>query len=128
MIAVLRSELYRVLTGIVLATATAAVSGLFTLGGVDDRYASTLVVTPLMALFGVAGAVLVRHGLWLLAGWGGWVVVVEGVICRFEQPLPFAAYERAAGGDSDYVLVFALWTLAAVVLAALAVRRDVTAG
>jgi hypothetical protein len=123
----LRALAAQALVGVVLATGTAALSGLFALGVATDRYAATMVVVPLMALFGVANAVLIRHPTWLLAGWGGWVVFVEGVISRFEQPLPFTAYERAGAGEPRYVAIFALWTLAALVLAVVAVRRDVAA-
>jgi hypothetical protein len=82
---------------------------------------------PLMALFGVALAAIVRHPTWLLIGWGGWVVFVEGVITKFDQPLPISAYERASNGDLRNLVIFALWTLAAVALAMWAVRRDVSA-
>jgi hypothetical protein len=123
----LRALTAEVLVGVVLTAGTVAVSGLFALGLATDRYLATVVMTPLMALFGVANAVLIRHATWLIAGWGAWLLFVEGLIGKLNQPLPFTAYLRGAGGEVRFVWIFVAWTAAAVLLAVVAVRRDVTA-
>jgi hypothetical protein len=123
----LRALAAQALVGVVLATVPAALSGLFALGVATDRYTATMVVVPLMALFGVANAVIIRHTTWLLAGWGAWLVFVEGVIGKLEEPLPFTAYLRAGSGETHFIWIFSAWTAAALLLAVVLVRRDVTA-
>jgi ABC-2 type transport system ATP-binding protein len=109
------------------AVVIAVVSGLPVLSDDDaDRFLSTLLVVPLMAVFGVANATVVRHPLWLFSGYAGWVVFIEALIGKLEGPLPFAAYLAAATGDHLFLLIFAGWTTAAVLAAVLSIRRDLS--
>ncbi|MGX6606419.1 hypothetical protein ACWKSP_30470 [Micromonosporaceae bacterium Da 78-11] len=108
-----------------LALALAAVSGLGVVRAGDaPEFRATLAVVPLMAVFGVANATVVRRPLWLFAGYAGWLVFVEGLLGRLEGPLPFAAFLEAAGGDRHYLLVFAGWTAAALLAAGFSISRD----
>ena len=110
-----------------LALIVAALSGLPTSSSGDGpEYRATLTVVPLMAVFGVANATVVRRPLWLFAGYAGWLVFVEGLIGHLEGPLPFAAFLEAAEGNTHYLLVFAAWTAGALVLAGIAITRDLT--
>jgi hypothetical protein len=110
-----------------LALVVATISGLPTArAGDSQEYHATLAVVPLMAVFGVANATVVRRPLWLFAGYAGWLVFVEGLIGRLEGPLPFAAFLAAAEGNGHYWLVFAGWTAGALLLAAFSITRDLT--
>ncbi len=110
-----------------LAVAVAVISGQPTINvGDGDQFRSTLAVVPLMAIFGVANATIVRHPLWLFGGYAGWLIFVEGLINKLEGPLPFAAFLQAAAGSQRYLLVFAGWTAAALLAAGIAIRRDLT--
>jgi len=109
-----------------LALIIAAASGFPALSAGDEQYGATLAVVPLMAVFGVANATVVRHPLWLFAGYAGWLIFVEALIGKLEGALPFAAFLAAAAGDGHYLLVFAGWTAAALVAAAAAIHRDLT--
>ena len=110
-----------------LALFVAAISGLpTTKAGDGPDYRATLTVVPLMAVFGVANATVVRRPLWLFAGYAGWLVFVEGLIGHLEGPLPFAAFLSAAEGNAHYLLVFAGWTAGALVLAGFSITRDLT--
>lgn len=110
-----------------IAIAIAVISGLPVLyAGDDGQFGSTLAVVPLIAIFGVACATVVRHPLWLFAGAAGWLIFVEGLIGKLEGPLPFAAFLEAAVGDTRYLLVFAAWTGGALLAAAVSIRRDLT--
>ncbi len=75
----------------------------------------------------MANAVLIRHATWLVAGWGAWLLFVEGLIEKLDQPLPFTAFLRGAGGETRFIWIFTAWTAAALLLAVIAVRRDVHA-
>jgi hypothetical protein len=108
-----------------LAVAVTAVSGLPAVSAGDGaQFRATLAVVPLMAVFGVANATVIRHPMWLFAGYAGWLIFVEGLIGRLEGPLPLAAFLEAAAGDRHYLLVFAGWTLGALAVAAVFIRRD----
>jgi hypothetical protein len=113
------------LLAVILALAITAVSGLPAVSAGDGaQVRATLAVVPLMAILGVAGATVVRHPLWLFAGVAGWLIFVEGLIGRLEGSLPFAAFLEAASGETRYLPVLAGWAAAALLGAALAIRRD----
>lgn len=123
----LRALAAQCLSAALIATVLAAVSGL-NLFATDKgaQYAATLSVVPLIAFFGVATTTVVRKPVWLFAGFAGWLLFVEGLINRLEGPLPFSSFLQAATGDRDQLGVFAAWTAAALIVAAWAVRRDLS--
>jgi hypothetical protein len=115
------------LSAALIAVVIAVVGGLLVIAGGDDReFRATLAVIPLMAIFGVACATVVRRPLWLFAASAGWVIFVEGFYGRLEGPLPFSSFLAAAAGDYAYWRIFALWTLGALLAAIAAIRRDMT--
>ena len=123
----LRALAAQAVTAMVIATALTAVSGVPVLpAGEGAQYRSTLLVTPLIALFGVANATVLRKPIWLLAGWGAWFVFVEGLIGRLESRLPFTSFLFAATGRDRFLIVFLGWTAAAVLAAVWSIRRDLT--
>lgn len=109
-----------------VASAVVAVSGAAVLAptGSPAQWRSTMAVVPLMAVFGVANAAVVRRSAWLLIGYAGWLIFVEGLIGKLEQPLPFSAFLAAGSGDRRDVVIFAGWTVVAMGVAVVAVRRD----
>ena len=115
----------------VVTTATTALSGLVVLGtaGTGDgrQFRATVAAVPVLAVFSVAVATVVRRPTWLLIGAVGWLTFVEGLIGKLQYPLPFSAYLTASTGKSQHLLIFAAWTAAALVAAALTIRRDLTA-
>jgi hypothetical protein len=116
------------LAAAILALAVAAVSGLAVLGhGDGSQLDDTLTVVPLMALFGVANATIIRRTIWIFAGYAGWIVLVEGLIGKLERPLPFSSFLSAGGGDTRGLATFAGWTALALILAIVTIRRDLTA-
>ena len=114
----------------VVTTVTAALSGLVVLGtggtGDNEQFRATLTAVPILAVFSVAVATVVRRPTWLLAGAVAWLIFVEGLIGKLRYPLPFSAYLTASTGKSANLLIFAAWTAAALIAAALTIRRDVT--
>jgi hypothetical protein len=104
---------------VLLTLAISAFSGLSQFAGTagGDRYVATLTVVPLVALFGVANATVVRKPVWLLGGYAAWLIFVEGLIGKLESPLPFSSFLEAAGGDPLDLLTFAGWTVAALIAA-----------
>ncbi|MEU4565603.1 hypothetical protein [Micromonospora sp. NPDC023956] len=122
----------RVLTGqaaayVLIGLAVAALSGMTVLvGGKTDRYASALVAVPLMAVFGVATAAVVRRTTWLFLGSAGWFIFVEGLLGRLKLPLPFTTFLDGSTGDARALALFAGWTVLALAAAAVAVHRDLT--
>jgi hypothetical protein len=111
----------------VVAVVVALVSS-FTVvsSGHTEQFRSTMTVVPLMALFGVANATVIRRPTWLFAGYAFWLIFVEGLIGKLEEPLPFSAFLIAGTGDPKHLLIFAGWTAAALVAAVVAIRRDLT--
>ena len=113
-----------------VTTATAALSGLVLLatGGDGDsrQFRATLTAVPVLAVFSVAVATVVRRPTWLLVGAVAWVLFVEGLIGKLRYPLPFSTYLTASTGRSAHLLIFAAWTAAALAAAAFTVRRDLT--
>ncbi|MEV6599170.1 hypothetical protein AB0M36_20270 [Actinoplanes sp. NPDC051346] len=123
----LRALAAQCVVAIVLGLLLAAVSGIpIVLMGSAAQYSSTLTVVPLIAVFGVANATIVRRPLWLLAGYLGWVLFVEGLFGRLQEPLPFTSFLFASAGRTEFVLALLAWTAAALPPAAWCIRRDLT--
>lgn len=113
----------------VLGVGLAAVSGIVVLtSGETEQYRSTLIMASLMGIFGVANATVVRRPLWLLVGYSGWLVFVEGLLGKLERPLPFSSALTAAAGEPRSLLVLLAWTVAALVAAGWFIRRDTAGG
>jgi hypothetical protein len=108
----------------IVATATTALSGLPLASGEGAQWRLTTLLTPLMAVFGVAIATLVRRPTWALTGAIAWLLFVEGLIGKLRAPLPFSAYLNGSGGDRHHLAVFLLWTAATLAGAAWVIRRD----
>ena len=125
----LRALAAQAVTAMLITTVLTMVSGVTVLpSGEGEQYVSTLVATPLIALFGVANATVVRRPIWLFVGYAGWFLFVEGLISRLEsKQLPFTAFMSASTGDPVGLRWFALWTAAALLVAAWSIRRDLTA-
>jgi hypothetical protein len=113
------------LVAALLGTTLAAGSGLAVL--LDDNaahYGSTVLVAPVMAVFGALCTTVVRHPLWLFGGLFAWLLFAEGLINRAENGLPFAAFALASAGNTTAMLVLLAWTGAAVPVAVWAIHRD----
>ncbi len=124
----LRALAAQCVVAVLLTTALAAISGLTQFStSSGQRYLTTLAVVPLVALYGVANATVVRKPIWLLGGYAGWLIFVEGLIGKLESPLPFSSFLDAATGDVRSYLIFTGWTVAALLAAAWSIRRDLTA-
>ncbi|GAB3965541.1 hypothetical protein V1634_24640 [Plantactinospora veratri] len=118
----------QIVAGVVVAVGFAAVSGVTVLAKGDlTQYRNTLVLVPVMAVFGAANAAVVRRPTWLFLGYAGWFVFVEGLLGRLSAPLPFSAFLGAGGGDRTSLLIAVGWAVLALLGAAAAVRRDLTA-
>ena len=118
--------LAQLLTTVIVSLGFAAVSGVVVLFSGDvDVFLRTLTVVPIMGLLGAAMATVVRRATPLVVGFAVWVIFIEAMYFRMEQPLPFSAYLDAAGGNGRALLQFLGWALAAVVAAGFSVRRDV---
>lgn len=115
------------LATILVGLVVAAVSGLTTIISGDFRqFAGTTAAVPLLAIFGVASATILRRPVPLFIGYGTWFVFGEGLAFRFRQPLPFTTFMSAAGGNPRGLVFFAGWTVAALVAATWTVHRDLT--
>ncbi|MBM2615546.1 hypothetical protein JIG36_08205 [Actinoplanes sp. LDG1-06] len=113
---------------ILIGLVVAAVSGITTiLSGDFVQFAGTMAAVPLLAIFGVASATVVRRPVPLFIGYGTWFVFLEGLWFRFEEPLPFTTFMSAAGGKNPVgLLFFAGYTAAALAVALWTIRRDLT--
>ncbi|GLY06509.1 MULTISPECIES: hypothetical protein [Actinoplanes] len=116
------------LVAILFGLALGVVSGFPIVGGHPGQYLTTLAAIPLIAVFGVANATIVRRPMWLLGGYLGWLVIAEGMIGRLEEPLPFTSFLFASIGQPRFQLALLGWTAGSLALAAWSVRRDVTGG
>ncbi|MEU4690616.1 hypothetical protein [Actinoplanes sp. NPDC023714] len=113
------------LVAILFALLLAAVSGIAVAwSGFGRQYVTTLAVIPLIAVFGVANATVVRRPLWLLAGYLGWLLFAEGLIGQLQEPLPFTSFLLAAAGQPRFQLALLAWTAASLPVAAWFIRRD----
>ena len=106
-------------------TAFAMVTGLPTLAGDPQSYVLGVMVTPPLAIFAVANAAILRKPIVILAGYGGWFLVVEVLLGQLRLPGPFTAFINAAARSSPLmVFVSAFWAVAATAAAWWAIRRD----
>jgi hypothetical protein len=121
--------LAQVAAAILVAWGFAAITGITGLikDGNQTLYLHTLWLMPLMAMFGASMAAIVRRSSWLLYGFAVWFVLVEALIGQLKWPLPISSYLDAAGGNAYGLEVFVVWTLAALAVAALLLRRDLAA-
>jgi len=116
----------QLVTVVLVTTAFAAVSGLLVLmGGEATQYGNTLLVVPVMAVFGAANAAVLRRSTYLFIGYSAWFVFIEGLLGKLAAPLPFSAYLLASAGESDSMLILVGWSLLALVAAGIAIHRDV---
>lgn len=121
----IRVLLAQLVTTVLVSLGFAVVSGLLVLiQGNRERYLMTLTVVPLMALLGAAGAAIARSATFLFVGFATWVLFVEAMYGKMQEPLPFSAYLDAASGDLRKLLILAGWVLAAIAGAVFAIRRD----
>lgn len=110
-----------------LGAMIAATSGVPLLGSADTRtYVFVVLAVPVMAVFGVACGTVVRRGNWLLLGATGWLLFIEGLVGKLARPLPFSSFLNSINGDRTHLLIFAGWTVAALLAAIVAARRDLT--
>ena len=109
----------------IVTTVFAAVSGLSVLlHGELEQYRNTLLVVPVMAVFGAANAAMLRRSSFLFVGFSAWLLFVEGLIGKLAAPLPFSAFLQASTGERDGMLIFAGWSLLALAGAGIAIHRD----
>ncbi|AEV84619.1 hypothetical protein ACWT_3596 [Actinoplanes sp. SE50] len=110
----------------VLGILLTAVSGLpVLLDGHAAQYRSTVLVAPVMAVFGTLCTAVLRHPMWLLGGVFAWLLFAEGLINRMAIGLPFASFAMASGGNVKALLYLLAWTGAAIPPAVWAIHRDV---
>jgi hypothetical protein len=118
----------QVVTTVAVAWVFALVSGVtVALRGGIFEYKHTLVLVPIMAIFGAATAAIVRRSSWLIFGFAVWFIVVEGLVGRLKWPLPFSSYLGAAGGDAWGMQVFIVWAVVALAAAVPTLARDLAA-
>ncbi|GAA0466496.1 hypothetical protein Ade02nite_46570 [Paractinoplanes deccanensis] len=112
---------------VLVALALALISGLTLINPQDIRqFTGTIVAVPLIALYGVANATVVRKPLWLFVGYISWITFVEGLLGKLKDPWPFTSFLDAASGKPDGLLHFTLWTLLAMAGAVWSIRRDLS--
>jgi hypothetical protein len=126
-----------VLTAALVAWILAALSGITVLvtnsttfyqsGG--QAYRNTLIVVPIMAVFGAALAVIVRRTAWVFTGFGLWFVIVEGLLGQLKWPLPISSFLNATKSEPDpfSLMIFSFWTLTALAVAVPLLGRDLNA-
>ena len=126
-----------VLTAAIIGGLIAAVSGISVLVTDTSRvyqsatlaYRNTLLVVPVMAVFGAALAVIVRRAAWIFTGFGLWFIIVEGLIGQMKWPLPVTSFLDATKSQPDpfSLMVFGFWTVAALAVAVPLLSRDLIA-
>lgn len=120
--------LAQVIAAVSVAWGVAAVSGITVLvKGGEIPYRRTLVVIPIMAVFGAAAAAIVRKSSWLFFGFALWFVLVEGLAGQLKWPLPISSYLEASGGDVFALEIFAAWAVVTLAAAVPTLARDLTA-
>jgi hypothetical protein len=121
----LRALAAQCVCAILLGLIVAVVSGVTTILSREfEQFTGTLAATPLLALFGVASATVIRRPVALFLAYGTWFVFAEGLAFRFKQPLPFTTFMSAAGGNTQGLLLFSGYAAAALGVAAWFIRRD----
>jgi hypothetical protein len=122
-----RVLLGQLVTTVIVGAGFTAASGLGVLiQGNRERYLITLMVAPVMAVLGAAAAAIARSATFLFVGFVAWIIFVEAMYGKLQEPLPFSAYLDAASGDMRKLVLLLGWTLATIVGAAFAIRRDLT--
>jgi hypothetical protein len=126
-----------VFTAALVAWVLAASSGIAVLAADSTKayqstvqaYQNTLLVVPIMAVFGAALAVIVRRAAWIFSGFGLWFIVVEGLVGQMKLPLPISSFLDAtkAGPDPFSLMIFCFWTVAALAVAVPLLSRDLNA-
>jgi hypothetical protein len=118
--------LAQVLATVLVSLVFAALSGITVLvqAGTDEIFRNTLIVVPVMAVFGAAVASIVRRASWMLFGFAVWFVIVEGLIGKLEWHLPISAYLKAASGDAFGLEVFIGWAVVTLAVAVILLPRD----
>lgn len=120
--------LAQVVTTVAVSWGITAVSGVTVLlKGGAGTHRQTLVVVPIMAVFGAALAAIVRRSSWLLYGFAVWFVVVEGLAGQLKWPLPMTSYLDASGGDAFGLEVFLVWAVVTLGVAVPTLARDLPA-
>ena len=120
-----RVLLGQLVTTVIVGVGFTAASGLgVLLQGNQERYLITLMVAPIMAVLGAAAAAIVRSATFLFVGFVAWIIFVEAMYGKLQEPLPFSAYLDAASGDMRKLVLLIGWTLATIAGAAFAIRRD----
>jgi hypothetical protein len=124
----------QVLTAALITLILAAVSGTAVLAADSTKayqstvqaYQNTLLVVPIMAVFGAALAVIVRRTAWIFTGFGLWFIIVEGLVGQMKWPLPISSFLDATKSKPDpfSLMIFSFWTLAAVAVAVPLIGRD----
>ena len=123
----IRVLLGQFVTAVIVSLGFTVVSGLLVLlQGNRERFLITVAVVPFMALLGAAGAAIARSATYLFVGFATWVLFVEAMYGKMQEPLPFSAYLDAASGDARRLVILAGWTLAALIGAGFAIHRDLT--
>ncbi|XVU27666.1 hypothetical protein ACQPZJ_11705 [Actinoplanes sp. CA-054009] len=112
---------------VLIAVALTVISGFTFIGGQEmKQFTGTLVAVPMIALFGVANATLVRRPLWLFVGYISFITFVEGLLGQLKDPWPFTSFLDAASGKPEGLLKFTLWTVLAMAAAIWSIRRDLS--
>lgn len=119
-----------VLAGQIIASAiVGALIALVSAVGVRDQPAlimAGLTSVPVIAIFAAALATIVRRPLWLILGFTGWLIIVEGAIFQLDYPLPITTFLASISGEPEKLITFCAWTAGALVAAVALSRRDVT--
>ncbi|MFF5082843.1 hypothetical protein ACFY36_37870 [Actinoplanes sp. NPDC000266] len=114
-------------SAVLIAVALAVISGFSFIGGQEmKQFTGTLIAVPMIALFGVANATLVRRPLWLFVGYISFITFVEGLLGQLKDPWPFTSFLDAASGKPEGLLKFTLWTVLAMAGAVWSIRRDLS--
>ncbi|GAB7038815.1 MULTISPECIES: hypothetical protein [Catenuloplanes] len=119
-----------VLAGQIVASAlVGALIAVVSAVGVRDQpglIVAGLSAVPVIAIFAAALATVVRRPLWLILGFTGWLIIVEGAIFQLDYPLPISTFLASISGRPEQLGTFGAWTAGALVLAVALARRDVT--
>jgi ABC-2 type transport system ATP-binding protein len=109
-----------------LGAAVAAITGLGLVARQEwSTYGATIGGACLLAAFAVANAAIVRRPVWIISGYGSWLLVGELLLGQLQMPGPFTGYLAASVEGPASLLILAAWTTLAMLVAARAVERDV---
>ncbi|GAB7051910.1 hypothetical protein [Catenuloplanes indicus] len=119
-----------VLAGQIIASAiVGALIAVVSAIGVRDQpglVVAGLSAVPVIAIFAAALATIVRRPLWLILGFTGWLIIVEGAIFQLDYPLPVTMFLASISGKPEQLVKFCAWTAGALAVAIGLARRDVT--